>query len=83
MLVEGPSYGYFAEPAKSILIVKEQNIEEATVMFADLEVDIVLASRFLGGCVGKEEGVRHCLRNKVGGWVEAITRLAEAALTYP
>ena len=53
------------------------------MLIADLHVDIVLASHFLGGGVGNEEGERHYVRGKVEDWVEAVTRLATAARTYP
>ena len=64
LLADGPSNGYFAEPAKSILVVKEETIEEARVLFAVLQIHIVLASRFLGACLGDEEGVRQFVRSK-------------------
>ena len=83
LLAEGPSYGYFAEPSKSTLVVKEENMEEARILFADLQVNIVLASRFLGGCVGDKDGVQQFVRSRVEGWVEAVSRLADAAKTYP
>ena len=40
LLVDGPSYGYFTEPAKSIRVVKAQTIEEARLLLADLQVDL-------------------------------------------
>ncbi len=83
LLVEGPSYGYFAEPSKSTLVVKERYFDKAKALFADLEVDIVLASRFLGSCVGDPEGIQRFVRSKVDGWVDAVCCLADAAKTYP
>ena len=47
LLEVGPSYGYFAEPAKSILVVKERHLEQAKSLFVDLQVQVVLSSRFL------------------------------------
>ena len=49
-----PSYGYFAEPSKSIIVVKEEHFQEAQDVFADLEVEVVLVGRFLGNCIGNE-----------------------------
>ena len=47
---------------KSILVVKEETIEEVRVLFADLQIDIVLASCFVGGSIGDEEGVHLCMQ---------------------
>ena len=57
LLEIGPSYGYFAEPSKSIVVVKEQHLQDARAIFSDLQVEVVLAGRYLGGCVGDEVGV--------------------------
>ena len=51
-------------------------------MFADLDVDIVLASRFLGGCIGNKKGIEKYLMNKVDDWVRTVSRLAEVAKSY-
>ncbi len=83
LLEIGPSYGYLAEPSKSILVVKEQHFDAAQRLFADLQVTVVLASRFLGGCVGRETEVHEYVRAKVKGWVTGVERLAQAARVYP
>ena len=57
LLHHGPGFGYFAEPTKSVIVVKEPLLETARNLFSDLEVDVVTASRFLGGCVGNEEEI--------------------------
>ena len=54
LLEIGPLYGYFAEPSKSIVVVKEQHLQDAKAFFCDLQVEVVLAGRFLGGCVGND-----------------------------
>ena len=54
----GPSYGYYAEHSKSVIIVKEDHFQKAKALFADLQVEVVLAGWFLGGCIGNEEGRR-------------------------
>ncbi len=79
----GPSYGYFAEPAKSVLIVKEEHLEEAALLFADLNVKVTLADRFLGGYVGKCDEVRQLIGAKVECWIDAIECLSQAAVSYP
>ena len=83
LLEVGPSYGYFAEPATSILVVKERHLEQAKSLFADLQVQVVLSSRFLGGCVGTADGIRQYVSSKIDTWVQCLERLAEAARAYP
>ena len=83
LLEVGPSYGYFAEPAKSILVVKERHLEQAKSLFADLQVQVVLSSRFLGGCVGTADGIRQYVSSKIDTWVQCLKRLSEAARAYP
>ena len=39
-----PSYGYFAEPSKSVIVVKEQHLEETKIIFSDLQVEVTLPS---------------------------------------
>ena len=83
LLELGPAFGYFAEPVKSVLVVKEEHLEQAEIMFADLQVKVVLASRFLGGCVGTDDGIHCFVQSKVDTWVHCVERLAEVAKAYP
>jgi hypothetical protein len=50
----GPSYGYFPEPMKSVLIVPLHNLETARSAFADLKFLVVRGSRYLGGFSGEK-----------------------------
>jgi hypothetical protein len=54
-VVYGPSYGYFPEPTKSILITSPANKFEAELHFADLGFKVRTGHRYLGGFVGDEE----------------------------
>ena len=45
---EGPEYGYFPEPVKTVLVVDNQFKEKAESLFENLGVKIVPGSRFLG-----------------------------------
>ena len=78
----GPTYGFFAEPSKSIIVVKEEHFQEAMGVFADLEVEVALVGRFLGSCIGKDEGIRQYVQGKVDLWVESVEHLAEVARAY-
>jgi hypothetical protein len=51
---EGPKFGYFPEPSKIILNVKEHNQEAAEAYFIDLGFTIVTGSRYLIGFIGKD-----------------------------
>ena len=79
----GPTYGYFAEPSKSIIVVKEEHFQEAQDVFADLQVEVVLVGRFLGSCIGNDEGIRQSVQGKVDLWVGGVEQLAEVAKAYP
>ena len=50
LLEIGPSYGYFAEPSKSVVVVKDRYFCEAQSLFAEMDVAVVVASGFLGRC---------------------------------
>ena len=83
LLELGPAFRYFAEPVKSVLGVKEEHLEHAEILFADLKVKVVLASRFLGGCVSTDDGIHRFVNSKVDTWVHCVERLAEVTKAYP
>jgi len=94
LLEDGPKYGYYPEPRKSIVIVKawRQLDERATKQeFQGGRLGLLefvgASSRFLGGfLLGKEEVVPQLLEEKVTKkWVEeeAVEDLSEAAVVYP
>ena len=51
--------------------------------FADMEVMVVPASHFLGGCVGRKSEVCEFVHSKVREWVEGVECLAKAVYCYP
>ena len=71
LVEEGPKYGYYPEPSKSVLVVKESKEERAREVFAEYpDLEIVSHHRFLGRlhwrkCQGgglREEEGRHLHR---------------------
>ena len=82
-LETGPAFGYFAEPTKSFIIVKEQFADAARALFAELQVEVVVADRFLSGCIGRDEEICQFVREKVQGWTKSVEYLAQAAHCYP
>jgi hypothetical protein len=83
LVEDGPQYGYYPEPTKSNLVVKEGLEEEARAIFEGTGVNIVSASKFLGGFVGKDSVVREFMGEKIQKWVLAVECLAEVAEVYP
>ena len=53
------------------------------IVFADLEVEIFLVSRFLGGCIRNDEWIRQTVQGNVNLWVEGVEQLAAVARAYP
>ena len=79
----GPNYGYFPESSKSILVVASHNFEQAKVVFADLNFQVVTGSRYLGSFIGETMERDSWIANKVDDWVHSIKKLADAARAYP
>ena len=75
LLEHGPAYGYYAESSKSVLVIKEQHLQEAQDIFANLQVKVVLTSCFLGGCVGNTKGIRQYVVGKVNTWAKGVKQL--------
>jgi hypothetical protein len=69
-LVElGTAFGYYPEPLKSILVVKQANKATATEYFADLGFTaVVTGHRYFGGFLGANEDLQAWLRDKVSSW---------------
>ena len=79
----GPAFGYFPEPTKSILVVREQNFAAAVAYFADLKFQVVRGKRHLGGFIGEREARDAWIGEKVDGWVTGVQRMAEVAVSRP
>ena len=68
---------------QSAIVILAPIWEKASEIFADLDVNIVLTSRFLGGCNGNNTGIEEYVMDKVDDWVRTVSRLAEVAKSYP
>ena len=80
----GPSYGYYPKPSKSILIVKEGNLESAKELFKDTDLIITAeGQRHLGAVVGTSEFKNKFVDSKVESWVNDIKDLAKIAEEEP
>ena len=79
----GPSYGYFPEPSKSILVVREHNLERARELEAELHFEISTGNRYLGGFIGGPTAFDKWITSKADDWVYSIEQLSEVAANYP
>ena len=92
----GPSYGYFVNPTKCVLVVKPEHLDEARAMFAHSGVQICSegakdcggevsseGARHLGAAIGSSAFKSAFVRNKVNVWIDSIVMLAEIGKSEP
>ena len=92
----GPSYGYFVNPAKCVLVVKPHQFEEAMDMFASTKIEIrsegakdagtevsTEGARHLGAAIGSNAFKNSFVRSKVNLWIDSIMMLSEIAQSEP
>ena len=69
----GPKFGYNAEPSKSWLIVKEEKLEEAKLVFQGAGVNITTqGKKHLGAALGTEGYRQEFVPELVQKWVNQI-----------
>jgi len=64
LILEGPKYGYFPEPEKSYLVVHPNLLDEAKLLFKDIQINIVTGHWFRGGYVGSAADCQDWCRKK-------------------
>ncbi len=82
----GPSYGYFPNSSKSILIVKDEECAvRAKSIFKDFPSLKITkeGERHLGAVVGSEEFRKKYIEEKVRAWVNDVKQLAEIGAEEP
>ena len=80
----GPDYGYYPLPAKTILIVKPDEREQAEEVFRDTGVKITIeGERHMGAVIGSQEYKESYVMNKVAKWVQDVEELANIAQDEP
>ena len=81
----GPSYGYFPNPSKTVLIVKENfNMPMARALFEKTGVKVTLTGdRHLGAVIGSKEFKEKYVKDKVSRWVKDVEELALIAKDEP
>ena len=83
LLLQGPKFGYYPEPHKSYLVVKESMIPQAQELFGDLGIKITTSNRLLGGVIGDTAGCEAFVNKKVQDWINLINVLSDIAITQP
>ena len=83
LIERGPTYGYFPEPTKSVVVVASKYVEIAKSAFQNVGVKVVTGHRFLGGVVGEREFCVQFVREKVDVWVDCVDKLSQAAIKAP
>ena len=79
----GPSYGYFPEPSKSLVVVDEHFRSEAESLFQGLGVRIVSGHRYLGGFIGDLNQKNTFVQMKVDNWVKHVHVFSDIAAAQP
>ena len=84
-LVElGHKFGYFVNPSKSWIVTKEGNLENATSIFQNSNINVTNEGRpYLGIPIGTQQYVDQFVQSKVDQWVGEIDRLSTIACSQP
>eukprot|EP00117_Sycon_ciliatum_P046195 scpid56052/ scgid0290/ len=81
---KGPSFGYLPNPAKSILLVKPEFLDEARRVFQSTGVQIRSDGvRYLGSAIGSPEFITRYIEEAARSRCDQLTKLSEIALTQP
>ena len=84
LTMEGPRFGYYANPSKTWLVTKDQYLHNAANIFSDSGVKITSHGRpYLGAPLGSQEFIEEYLSNKVGEWTSNVTILSKIAVSQP
>ena len=74
-----PSFGYFPEPSKTVLIVGPTDHQSAIDLFSNLGVRVMAVSRFLGRKLSCDEFIL----SKVEGWCRCVKQFSVVAALEP
>jgi hypothetical protein len=80
----GPAYGYFVNPMKSWLVVKEEFLEDAKRCFQDTEIKVTTTGRnYLGSAIGGLDFTEAYVSEKVSEWEAELKKLTTIAMSQP
>lgn len=83
LVCRGPSYGYFANSSKTILIVKPEYMGEAKRVFEGTGIQFSDGGRDLGGAIGSDEFTSKYLQDKISSLCEVMETLSYIAVSSP
>jgi len=76
--------GYYPNPSKTWLVVKDAYHAEAATLFEDSGVAVTSEGRrHLGAAIGKETFVESYVQQKVLAWTHEVEHVASIAITQP
>ena len=80
----GPHFGYFPNASKTWLVVKEQYLNHAQLLFANTCVNVTTDGRpHLGAAIGSTAFVAQYVSNKITTWISELKLLSSFAITQP
>jgi hypothetical protein len=79
----GPAFGYFPQPSKTYLVVKQNKLEEAKEIFKGTGVKIANGRRDLGAALGEDVFLDEYIKKLVREWVQELETLSEIARSQP
>ncbi|XP_062508484.1 uncharacterized protein LOC134184756 [Corticium candelabrum] len=80
----GAMFGYLPNPKKSWLLVKSGNIDKATHLFENTNINITTeGQKYLGAAIGNKDFCNNFLQEKVTNWKLQVERLSCIAQTQP
>jgi len=69
----GPPLGYFPNPSKTLLVVKQQFLKHAQFLFANTCVNVTTDGKpYLGAAIGSTTYVSQYISSKINGWVQEL-----------
>ena len=80
----GPDFGYFPNPSKTCLVVKDSFYDAAVDLFQGSGISISAdGKRHLGGVLGSPSFVSSFVRERVSTWTRELDLLSDISVTHP
>ena len=84
LLQFGPDFGYYPNPSKTCLVVKESFYDAAVELFQDSGISITVdGKRYLRGALGSPSFVTCFVKERVSTWAKELDLLSDISITHP